>query len=62
MWINLGWTMVNEGKSVKVMRTFFRLKSSTNWDAYFIIYVRPISCNKPVKYKEDKILFGRFIT
>ena len=37
----------------------------------FIIYIRPISCNKPVKhnsvfshvkYKEDRILFGRFIT
>jgi len=36
-----------------------------------IIYIRPISCNKPVKYnsifhrvkyKADRILFGRFIT
>ena len=35
------------------------------------IYIRPISCNKPVKYnsifhrvkyKEDRILFGRFTT
>ena len=40
-------------------------------EKYFIIYIRPISCNKPVKYnsifhrvkyKEDRILFGRFIT
>ena len=41
--------------------------------SYFIviIYIRPISCNKPVKYnstfhrvkyKEDRILVGRFIT
>ena len=33
------------------------------WDVdHFIIYIRPLSCNKPVKYKEDIIPFGRFIT
>ena len=40
-------------------------------EEHCIIYIRPISCNKPVKYKstfhrekykEDRILFGRFIT
>ena len=34
--------------------------------ASFIIYIRPLSCYKPifhrVKYKEDRIQFGRFIT
>ena len=38
---------------------------------YIYIYIRPISCNKPVKYnsifhcvkyKKDRILFGRFIS
>ena len=44
------------------------------WCNLFVIYIRPISCNKPskknfvlfifhtVKYKEYRILFGRFIT
>ena len=41
------------------------------WVKCFIIYIRPSSCNKPVKYnsifhrvkyKEDRILVGGFIT
>ena len=47
------------------------LEKSKNRKIFYYIYIRPISCNKPVKYnslfhcvkyKEDRILFGRFIT
>ena len=47
------------------------LKYGVIYKLLLYIIIRPISCNKPVKYnsifhrmkyKEDRILFGRFIT
>ena len=50
------------------------LGTSSPWGQGLVIYIRPISCNKPsiknsvffifhrVKYEGDRILFGRFIT
>ena len=52
-------------------RTELNDESVTCKKYIFVIYIRPISCNKPVKYnyifhrvkyKEDRTLFGRFIT